>query len=97
MGSVNLFLLFRYLQCDGDLSVGGDIDGFLVGKARVLEVIDRQHVAGFTGELHGATAVGATTLHEEAVVISDQVPNESLGHFSISAMWGIGLTVSGLC
>jgi hypothetical protein len=59
---------------------GGNIDSSVVGKSGVLETVGVHQVAGLLGELNSASSGGSLSLHHEGVVISDQVPNEGLGH-----------------
>lgn len=63
-----------------DQKVTGDIHGTVVGKAGVLERVSVQQVSGLGRELHSSSSGGALALHQEGVVISDKVPNESLRH-----------------
>jgi hypothetical protein len=60
--------------------VGGNINSSVVSKTGVLETVSVHQVSGLGRELNSASSGGSLSLHHEGVVISDQVPNESLGH-----------------
>jgi hypothetical protein len=40
-----------------------------------------QDISGLLGELHTTAAGGSVTLHQEGIVVSDQVPNKCVAHF----------------
>jgi hypothetical protein len=62
------------------LADDGDVDGIVVGQARVFEGVDIQQVSGLGGELDAAGAVTSASLHQEGVVVTNQVPNQSFCH-----------------
>ncbi len=61
-----------------------DIDSLRVSEARPLEGVGSHQVAGLLGELHSPDSVLSSSLHDEGVVIADQVPNQSVRHFVYS-------------
>jgi hypothetical protein len=67
-----------YLGSNGH--VGGDVNGSVVGQARVFEAVSIQQVSGLGRELHSAGSARPLPLHHEGVVIPDNVPNERLRH-----------------
>lgn len=58
----------------------GNIHGVVVSKARVFEGVSVEQVSRLGRELNSARSGGSSALHKEGVVISDNVPNKSLGH-----------------
>ena len=84
-----------YLGDDGEgvaLAGVNDIDSLRVSEARPLEGVGSQQVARLLGELHSPDSVLSASLHDEGVVIADQVPNQGVRHcISIFILFRNGL------